>query len=118
MVPLNLGTFSFVIYAHMKKYVLSIDQGTTSTRAIFIDKEGNAVYSAQRPLDLVYPKPGWVEVDADRIWISVIDVVNELLVKSDATFDDIAAIGITNQRETAVVWDKSTGRAVTNAIVW
>ncbi len=102
----------------MKNYILAIDQGTTSTRAIFIDREGRAVYKAQRPVNCLFPKPGWVEVEADRIWISVIDVVNELLVVSGSSMDDVAAIGITNQRETAVVWDKHSGKAVANAIVW
>ena len=102
----------------MKKYILAIDQGTTSTRAILISHEGEALYKAQRPVDCLFPNPGWVEVDADRIWISVIDVVNELLVLSGATMDEMAAIGITNQRETAVVWDRNTGKAVANAIVW
>ena len=102
----------------MKKYLLAIDQGTTSTRAIFINKEGEAVFKAQRPVDCIFPQPGWVEVDADRIWISVLDVINELLVISDAKMSDVAAIGITNQRETTVVWDKATGKAVCNAIVW
>ncbi len=101
-----------------KKYILSIDQGTTSTRAILINNKGESVYKAQRPLDCIYPKPGWVEVDADRVWISVIDVINELLVLSSSSFDEIAGIGITNQRETTVIWDKETGRAVGNAIVW
>ncbi|MCR5349103.1 MAG: glycerol kinase GlpK [Bacilli bacterium] len=102
----------------MKKYILAIDQGTTSTRAIFIDKNGDALFKAQRPVDVLFPKPGWVEVDADRVWISVIDVINELLVVSGASMDEVAAIGITNQRETAVVWDKKTGKAVHNGIVW
>ncbi|MBR1846434.1 MAG: glycerol kinase GlpK [Bacilli bacterium] len=102
----------------MKKYILAIDQGTTSTRAILIDEKGNAAFKAQRPVDCLFPKPGWVEVDADRIWISVIDVINELLVVSGASMDDVAAIGITNQRETSVVWDKKTGKAVCEAIVW
>ncbi|MCR5078896.1 MAG: glycerol kinase GlpK [Bacilli bacterium] len=102
----------------MKKYILSIDQGTTSTRAILINHEGEAVYKAQRPVDCLYPKPGWVEVDADRVWISVMDVIGEVLVLSGATIEDVAAIGITNQRETTVVWDKRTGKAVANAIVW
>lgn len=102
----------------MKKYILSIDQGTTSTRAILIDHDGNAAYKAQRPVECLFPEPGWVEVDAERIWISVIDVVNELLVLSGASFDDIASIGITNQRETTVVWDRKTGKPVRNAIVW
>ena len=102
----------------MKKYILAIDQGTTSTRAILIDHDGNLRYKAQRPIDCIYPKPGWVEEDADRIWISVIDVINELLVVSGASMDEVASIGITNQRETTVVWDKTTGKAVHNAIVW
>ena len=101
----------------MKKYILAIDQGTTSTRAILIDHDGNLRYKAQRPIDCIYPKPGWVEEDADRIWISVIDVINELLVVSGASMDEVASIGITNQRETTVVWDKTTGKAVHNAIV-
>ena len=102
----------------MKKYILAIDQGTTSTRAILIDSKGNALYKAQRPVECLFPHPGWVEEDADRIWISVIDVVNELLVVSGAKMSEVASIGITNQRETTVVWDKETGKAVHNAIVW
>lgn len=102
----------------MKKYILSIDQGTTSTRAILVNKYGEEVCKAQRPVDCVFPRPGWVEVDADRLWISVIDVLNELLVLGDVSMDDIAGIGLTNQRETTIVWEKATGRAVHNAIVW
>ncbi|MBQ9456985.1 MAG: glycerol kinase GlpK [Bacilli bacterium] len=102
----------------MKKYILAIDQGTTSTRAIFINHDGEAVFKAQRPVDCLFPEPGWVEVDANRIWISVLDVINELLVVSNAQMSDVAAIGITNQRETTVVWEKDTGKAVCNAIVW
>jgi glycerol kinase len=67
---------------------------------------------------LSLPQPGWVEVDPDKIWISVIDVINELMVVSSSTLDDVAAIGLTNQRETTVIWDKKTGKAVANAIVW
>jgi glycerol kinase len=102
----------------MKKYILAIDQGTTSTRAILINSKGEEVYKAQRPVDCLFPKPGWVEVDPDKIWISVIDVINELMVVSSSTLDDVAAIGLTNQRETTVIWDKKTGKAVANAIVW
>ncbi len=102
----------------MKKYILAIDQGTTSTRAVFINSKGEAVYKAQRPVDCLFPKPGWVEVDADRVWISVIDVINELLVISGAKMSEVAAIGITNQRETTIVWEKESGKAVHNAIVW
>ena len=102
----------------MKKYILAIDQGTTSTRAILINAKGEEVYKAQRPVDCLYPQPGWVEVDPDKIWISVIDVINELMVVSSSTLDDVAAIGLTNQRETTVIWDKKSGKAVANAIVW
>lgn len=102
----------------MKKYILSIDQGTTSTRAILINNKGEEVYKAQREIECIFPEPGWVEVNADKIWISVIDVINELMVVSSSNMDEIAAIGITNQRETTVVWDKKTGRSVYNAIVW
>lgn len=102
----------------MKKYILAIDQGTTSTRAILISDKGEKLFQAQRPVDCLYPKPGWVEQDPDKIWISVVDVINELLIVSNTTMDEIASIGITNQRETTVVWDKRTGKAIYNAIVW
>ena len=102
----------------MKKYILSIDQGTTSTRAILINERGEAVYKAQREVECLFPHPGWVESVPAKIWISVIDVINELMVISSCTMDDVAAIGITNQRETTVVWDRHTGKAVYNAIIW
>lgn len=102
----------------MGKYILSIDQGTTSTRAILINKNGELVNKAQREIKCQYPNPGWVEEDPNQIWISLNDVLNELLIVSDCTLDDIDAIGITNQRETTVVWDNATGKAVYNAIVW
>lgn len=102
----------------MKKYILSIDQGTTSTRAILINHKGEKLFQAQRPVECLYPKPGWVEQDANSIWISVVDVINELLIVSGCSMNDIAAIGITNQRETSVVWEKETGKAIHNAIVW
>ena len=102
----------------MKKYILSIDQGTTSTRAILINEHGEGVYKAQREVECLFPQPGWVETNADKIWISVIDVINELMVISNATMDDVAAIGITNQRESTIVWEKATGRAVYNAVIW
>ncbi len=102
----------------MKKYIISVDQGTTSTRAILINDKGEEVFKAQRPIDCLFPHPGWVEADPDKIWISVIDVINEALVVSSSTMDDIAGIGITDQRETTIVWEKDTGRAVYNAIVW
>lgn len=100
----------------MKKYVLSIDQGTTSSRAILFDKKGNIVKTAQQEFTQHFPQPGWVEHDATEIWESVCNVIRELT--GTVVIDDIAAIGITNQRETTVVWDKRTGKPVYNAIVW
>lgn len=102
----------------MEKYIMAIDQGTTSTRAFLFNHEGNLCFSAVRAINCLYPKPGWVEQDALQLWVSVIDVVNELLVVSHKTMDDIAAIGVTNQRETTIIWDKKTGRPIYNAIVW
>ncbi len=102
----------------MKKYILSIDQGTTSTRAIFFDKNGNLVAMAQREVQCQFPFSGWVEQDALDIWLSVIDVINELLIKTNETMDAIMAIGITNQRETTIIWDRKTGMPVYPAIVW
>ena len=102
----------------MKKYILSVDQGTTSSRAILFDSTGKPCCSAQREVTCLFPNPGWVEADALSIWISVIDVINELLIKANITFASIDCIGITNQRETTVIWDKATGMPVYNAIVW
>jgi glycerol kinase len=98
------------------KMVLSIDQGTTSTRAIIFDKKGNAVQTAQQEFSQIFSKPGWVEHDANEIWQTVVDTVSAVVKKSDAKA--IMAIGITNQRETTVVWDKKTGNPVYHAIVW
>ena len=100
------------------KYVLSIDQGTTSSRAILFDKNGQKIQIAQREVKCLFPNSGWVEADALSIWVSVMDVINEVLVKANLTIDDIDSVGITNQRETTVVWDKKTGMPVYNAIVW
>ncbi len=102
----------------MKKYILSIDQGTTSSRAILFDHEGRVCSIAQREVECLFPKPGWVEADALGIWVSVIDVVNEVLVKENVTMDSVDSIGITNQRETAIIWDKNTGLPVYHAVVW
>lgn len=102
----------------MKKYILSVDQGTTSSRAILFDKTGKPCCSAQREVTCLFPNPGWVEADALAIWISVIDVINELLIKANISFASIDSIGITNQRETTIIWDKKTGMPVYNAIVW
>jgi glycerol kinase len=100
----------------MKKYVLAIDQGTTSSRAILFDKKGDIVKVAQQEFTQYFPQPGWVEHDAVEIRDSIFNVVKE--VCASITSDEIAAIGITNQRETTVVWDKRTGKPVYNAIVW
>ena len=102
----------------MKKYILSIDQGTTSSRAILFDHNGRVCSMAQREVECLFPKPGWVEADAIGIWVSVIDVVNEVLVKENVTMNSVDSIGITNQRETSIVWDKKTGLPVYHAIVW
>ena len=102
----------------MNKYILAIDQGTTSTRAILFDKKANPFQSAQKEVNCIYPSLGWVEQDPLEIWLSVIGVINELLVKANITMSSIDSIGITNQRETTVVWDKKTGMPVYNAIVW
>ena len=100
------------------KYVLSIDQGTTSTRAMLFDKNGQPFQMAQREVKCLFPQSGWVEADALNIWVSVMDVINEVLIKANLTIDDVAAIGLTNQRETTIVWDKKTGSPVYNAIIW
>ena len=99
-------------------YILAIDQGTTSSRAILFDKQGRPFQTAQREVTCLFPHSGWVEVDALAIWVSVMDVINEVLIKANLTIDDVTAIGITNQRETTVVWSKKTGLPVCNAIVW
>ena len=100
------------------KYILSIDQGTTSSRAILFDKTGQKMEMAQREVKCLFPNSGWVEADATAIWISAMDVINEVLIKANLTIDDIDSIGLTNQRETTVVWSKKTGMPVYNAIVW
>jgi glycerol kinase len=102
----------------MPKYVAAIDQGTTSTRCILFDHGGNIVAVDQKEHEQIYPKPGWVEHDGLEIWERTQRVVRSALEKSGAAVADIAAIGITNQRETTVVWERETGRPVYNAIVW
>ncbi|MEU0488414.1 glycerol kinase GlpK [Nocardiopsis changdeensis] len=101
-----------------QQYVAAIDQGTTSSRCILFDRDGRIVSVDQREHRQIFPKPGWVEHDAQEIWTNVEVVVQNALEKSDITPDQVAAIGITNQRETTVVWDKETGEPVHNAIVW
>lgn len=102
----------------MSKFILSFDQGTTSSRAIVFNKEGGIVSIAQREFEQIYPQPGWVEHNASEIWTTQISVATEAIVKAGLTPTDIAAIGITNQRETTVLWDKKTGEPLYNAIVW
>jgi glycerol kinase len=102
----------------MSKYVAAIDQGTSSTRCILFDHAGNIVASDQKEHAQIYPKPGWVEHDALEIWERTQRVVRGALDQSGAAVNDIAAIGITNQRETTLVWERTTGRPVCNAIVW
>jgi glycerol kinase len=102
----------------MKKFILALDQGTTSSRAILFDRAGRISGMAQREFTQFYPKEGWVEHDAFEIWQSQSAVMQEALSKAGASPRDIAAIGITNQRETTVVWDRKTGKPVYNAIVW
>lgn len=101
-----------------KKYILALDQGTTSSRAMVIDDAGNVVSIRQRPFKQIFPKPGWVEHSPTEIWSSQSGVATEVLAAADLTERDIAAIGITNQRETTVLWDRETGEPVYNAIVW
>lgn len=102
----------------MKKYILSLDQGTTSSRAIIFDKNQNILASAQKEFTQFYPQEGWVEHDAMEIYSSQYAVMMEAVAKSGIDSKDIAAIGITNQRETTILWDKNTGKPVYNAIVW
>jgi len=102
----------------MAKYAAALDQGTTSSRAMIFDKSGHVVSVSQKEHEQIYPKPGWVEHDPKEIWARCKEVLDEALQKADASTDDIAALGITNQRETTVVWDRNTGEPVMNAIVW
>jgi glycerol kinase len=104
--------------ADEKKYVLAIDQGTTSSRAIVFDHSGQIVETGQLEHEQIFPKAGWVEHDPKEIWTNVREVVGRALSRANLTHRDIAAVGITNQRETTVVWDKTTGEPVYNAIVW
>jgi len=100
------------------KYVMALDAGTTSNRAMLFDAEGRVASSAQNEFTQIYPKPGWVEHDAMEIWATQLGAASEALARVGAKAEDIAAIGITNQRETTVVWDRATGEPVCNAIVW
>ncbi|MGN6743416.1 MAG: FGGY family carbohydrate kinase, partial [Amnibacterium sp.] len=102
----------------MADYVLAIDQGTTSTRAMIFDHSGKVVSTGQMEHQQIFPRAGWVEHDPEEIWRNTREVIGQALSRADLTRHDIAAVGITNQRETTVVWEKATGKPVYNAIVW
>jgi len=102
----------------MQQYILAFDQGTTSSRAIIFDKNGSIISVAQKEFTQIFPQPGWVEHDANEIWSTQFGVAAEAITKAGLNVEDIAAIGITNQRETTVVWERSTGKPIYNAIVW
>ena len=102
----------------MQKYIMALDQGTTSSRCILFDKEGNICSMAQKEFTQIYPKPGWVEHNPREIWASQLAVATEAMANMSVSAQDVAAIGITNQRETTIVWDKTTGQPVYHAIVW
>ena len=99
-------------------YVMALDEGTSSARAILFDRSGNVVSLAQREFRQIYPKPGWVEHDAEEIWTTQLSVAREAMAQAGVTASQVAAIGITNQRETSVVWDRNTGQPLHNALVW
>src|SRR5262252_1006401 len=100
------------------QYILALDQGTTSSRAMLFDRNGNVVSTAQKEFEQIYPHPGWVEHDPHEIWSTQAGVAAEAVTRAGIGSSSIAAIGITNQRETTVVWDRDTGQPVYNAIVW
>ena len=102
----------------MAKYVMALDAGTTSNRCILFNEKGEMCSVAQKEFTQFFPKPGWVEHDADEIWATQYEVAKQAMENVGATAADIAAIGITNQRETTIVWDKATGEPVHHAIVW
>ena len=102
----------------MKRYIAALDQGTTSSRCILFEQDQNILGTAQRELTQIYPQPGWVEQDPMEIWSTQYSVLTEVLAQTGISPHELAAIGITNQRETTIVWDKVTGRPIYNAIVW
>nr|WP_330363313.1 FGGY family carbohydrate kinase [Butyrivibrio sp. FCS006] len=102
----------------MAKYVMALDAGTTSNRCILFNEKGEMCSVAQKEFTQYYPQPGWVEHDANEIWQTQLSVAREAMAKVGATYTDIAAIGITNQRETTIVWERATGKPVYHAIVW
>ena len=102
----------------MSVYILALDQGTTSSRAVVYDETGKAIASAQHPFEQLFPQPGWVEHDANTIWDTQLRAAQEAIATAKLSATEIAAVGITNQRETVVVWDRRTGNPIYNAIVW
>ena len=102
----------------METYIAALDQGTTSSRAILFNRAGEIVSRAQHPFRQIYPQPGWVEHDPMDILESQLSSAREVIAKAGITAEDVAAIGIANQRETTILWDKNTGKPVYNAIVW
>ncbi len=102
----------------MQQYVMALDAGTTSNRCIIFDHAGNVVGVAQKEFTQYFPQPGWVEHDASEIWKSMLSVCQEALKTCGISAQQIAGIGITNQRETTIVWDKKTGQPISHAIVW
>lgn len=101
-----------------KKYIIALDQGTTSSRALILDHDANVVSVAQREFTQIYPQAGWVEHNPMEIWATQSSTLNEAVAMAGITSDMIAGIGITNQRETTIVWEKESGKPVYNAIVW
>ena len=102
----------------MKDYIMTIDEGTTSTRAIIFDRSGHKVVDSQQPISQYFPRAGWVEQNANEIWDAVLSTISNALVESNIQPDQIKGIGIANQRETTIIWDKKTGLPIYNAIVW
>ncbi len=102
----------------MPHYILALDQGTTSSRSIIFDKHGNIVSVAQKEFKQIFPQPGWVEHDAEEIWSTQFGTMAEAVAKANITMKQVAGIGITNQRETTVVWERGTGKPIYHAIVW
>ena len=100
------------------RYIVALDQGTTSSRAILFDKEAKIAGVSQKEYTQHFPHPGWVEHDPEEIWSSQLEVFEQLLQENNVSIEDIISIGITNQRETTLIWDKRTGKPVHNAIVW
>ena len=102
----------------MAKYVMALDAGTTSSRCILFDRQGNICSMAQKEFTQYFPHPGWVEHDANEIWQTQLNVARQAMTNIEAKYEDIAAIGITNQRETTILWDRRTGQPISHAIVW